>query len=909
MSAPFKVPKKANKEVKAKPVVRGINRSLTRPSTSQEVASRSLRDFRASGAAVRRASTSAENYTLASVFYEDDAAQKFEGDMRSSLRDDHMRYLTSLPNAHGAVHGASRNSKAAPLPAPAEDITPTTKAEYSSFLANQEQLLRGRPVSPVNTSMAGSFRQLPVRHLAWNSASGGVAEFNPFPMKPPKEKTIGDSSLHQIGYAPGFAAVILAQEKEELAAKSALQPIEIYAPRPAPKASRKASRPSNGGSIELCGGGIAAPPPVGNVNNARQNEEKREQTVGSRSLSPTRAAKSKKGLNRPGSAATLAAAAAKREMDLKKEEQQKIIERAAALAKEQQDMDKERERQEKLMDRAANKEEKERERLERTSATTSAPPGDRQSVGAMTRPPSGKATRPQTPYHTRAITKGIVDTGGRKKLARPQTASASKTVAARIPRPQTGYHGQSRSSSVTATSTEDGGLGLQDLRAATQKPYNRSKSAGVRRSVTEYYGFSTVPRPASRNSRKGSYNSEEDGFSSLKMFQDEIYNAHALKAPKVKKPTDIIYRLPRDVLLHVHRYLDVVCTVRCARVNKWWWSALAEPASWKQVSFKNVTEVFNDFGMNRLSRKWSLLERLDLSSCGLLTAPSFVTLAQACPNLINLNLSKTQIDDDCIREICMMCARLRTIDLSFCEKGTDEGVKWVANSYGNQLVLLNLTRCKMLTDRSLHFIGAACGGLRELNLTWCRSITDQGLESLAKCQLQTLNLRYCTKLTDKGIEALCKGSALQARLETLSLDHCSAITDKSVFCITSSLVALAWLSLLYCKLVTDKSLDHFQNAKCTNLKRLNLDYCDGISVESLRHLLTYKDPSGCNGAQTLDMSGDWVDQPDQPEDPGGCPFALTLLSSKTCPHFQERAAHCNIQAECAKDTISRHERQ
>jgi hypothetical protein len=103
-----------------------------------------------------------------------------------------------------------------------------------------------------------------------------------------------------------------------------------------------------------------------------------------------------------------------------------------------------------------------------------------------------------------------------------------------------------------------------------------------------------------------------------------------------------------------------------------------------------------------------------------------------------------------------------SLDLSFCDGITDEGIKILGNLHA-----LNLFGCYEITDEGIKYLG----NLHTLNLRWCNKITDEGIKHLGN--LHTLNLRHCYKITDKGIKML-------GNIHTLNLTYCDLITDEGI---------------------------------------------------------------------------------------------------------------------------------
>jgi Leucine-rich repeat (LRR) protein len=164
-----------------------------------------------------------------------------------------------------------------------------------------------------------------------------------------------------------------------------------------------------------------------------------------------------------------------------------------------------------------------------------------------------------------------------------------------------------------------------------------------------------------------------------------------------------------------------------------------------------------------------------------------------------------------------------------------------ANSkyYGNCSTALSkhrkFVKCKYVTvtDQELSLMINICSNLHTLDLSYCDKITDVGLKELAKLtNLHTLDLSYCDEITDVGVKELAK----LTNLHTLDLSYCDKITDVGVREL-AKLTNLHTLDLHQCNKITDFGLKEL--AKLTNLHTLDLSYCDKITDVGVRELTKF----------------------------------------------------------------------
>ncbi|KAJ3413222.1 hypothetical protein HDV05_008282 [Chytridiales sp. JEL 0842] len=175
-----------------------------------------------------------------------------------------------------------------------------------------------------------------------------------------------------------------------------------------------------------------------------------------------------------------------------------------------------------------------------------------------------------------------------------------------------------------------------------------------------------------------------------------------------------------------------------------------------------------------------LLESINLYSCTLITDDSLTCLAQNCPNLVSLVISKCPITDLGAASLGKYCGKLHTLYMSFLvqvrsgtkttemESGlsgtwvTDEGVRRILEGC-KQLKLLDLSRCEALTDAAF---------LAPVQNADSMQI-DNETEEEEKLALQVLMVRICPRLTFEGLKRLVGRCP---RLQNLDVVGCSSLT-------------------------------------------------------------------------------------------------------------------------------------
>ncbi|XP_004918731.1 F-box/LRR-repeat protein 20 isoform X1 [Xenopus tropicalis] len=350
-------------------------------------------------------------------------------------------------------------------------------------------------------------------------------------------------------------------------------------------------------------------------------------------------------------------------------------------------------------------------------------------------------------------------------------------------------------------------------------------------------------------------------------------------------------KLPKELLLRIFSFLDVVTLCRCAQVSRAWNVLALDGSNWQRIDLfdfqrdiegrvvENISkrcggflrklslrgclgvgdnalrtfaqncrniEVLNLNGCTKitdatstsLSKFCSKLRQLDLASCTSITNLSLKAISEGCPQLEQLNISWCdQISKDGIQALVKGCGGLRLLSLKGCTQLEDEALKFIG-SHCPELVTLNLQACsQQITDDGLITICRGCHKLQSLCASGCSNITDSILNALGQnCpRLRILEVARCSQLTDLGFTTLAKNCH---ELEKMDLEECVQITDSTLIQLSIHCPRLQVLSLSHCELITDDGIRHLGNGACAHdrLEVIELDNCPLITDASLEHL-------------------------------------------------------------------------
>uniref|UniRef100_A0A8C2EFR0 F-box/LRR-repeat protein 20 n=1 Tax=Cyprinus carpio TaxID=7962 RepID=A0A8C2EFR0_CYPCA len=304
-------------------------------------------------------------------------------------------------------------------------------------------------------------------------------------------------------------------------------------------------------------------------------------------------------------------------------------------------------------------------------------------------------------------------------------------------------------------------------------------------------------------------------------------------------------KLPKELLLRIFSFLDVVTLCRCAQVSKAWNVLALDGSNWQKIDLFNFqTDIEGRVVENISKRCGGFLRQLSLRGCLSVGDASMKTFAQNCRNIEHLNLNGcTKITDSTCVSLSKFCSKLRHLDLTSCVSITNHALKALSEGC-RMLENLNLSWCDQITSDGIEALSRGCTSVKALFLRGCTQLDDTALKHLQKhCpELMIINMQSCTQITDDGFVSLCRGCH---KLQMVCVSGCSNITDASLTVTDNTLVQLSIhcprlqaLSLSHCELITDDGIRHLSSSVCgqDRLQVVELDNCPLITDITLEHL-------------------------------------------------------------------------
>ncbi|KAJ7180269.1 hypothetical protein C8R43DRAFT_972447 [Mycena crocata] len=276
-----------------------------------------------------------------------------------------------------------------------------------------------------------------------------------------------------------------------------------------------------------------------------------------------------------------------------------------------------------------------------------------------------------------------------------------------------------------------------------------------------------------------------------------------------------------------------------------------------------------DVGVLELAAKSLPLQWIQLNGVVGLTDPSITALAMSSNALLELELCDLPLLSALsVRDIFTFSRKLRTLRLARCPLLSDKAFPAVSVSRSSTPVSYPSGYEKPLPPRPTTWLDELpplilrhkADNLRILDLSFINGLTDAAIEGIVNHapKIQHLQLSGCKQLTDRSLESICK---LGDRLDVLMLAHVANITDRGVVKLACACTNLRCVDVGFCVKLSDMSvmclaelrgirrLSLVRVPKLTDiglfalaehaldLERLNLSYCDRLTLEATHLLL------------------------------------------------------------------------
>jgi len=149
------------------------------------------------------------------------------------------------------------------------------------------------------------------------------------------------------------------------------------------------------------------------------------------------------------------------------------------------------------------------------------------------------------------------------------------------------------------------------------------------------------------------------------------------------------------------------------------------------LEFLDLSYVRNvgDAAIMALGTHCKQMKAIYLLKCDPVSNESMCVLAENCPSLEKLDISRTSVTDIGLSTIAINCPKLSMLDISHLTNITDNSMLLVA-CHLLALECLRLSWCESITDDSMLMVFHNCARLQELYAVDAHSVTDLSLNYL-----------------------------------------------------------------------------------------------------------------------------------------------------------------------------------
>ena len=140
--------------------------------------------------------------------------------------------------------------------------------------------------------------------------------------------------------------------------------------------------------------------------------------------------------------------------------------------------------------------------------------------------------------------------------------------------------------------------------------------------------------------------------------------------------------------------------------------------------------------------------------------PGLIDKTSRLKYLKNLSLAGCDITDIALRYVSQHLPYLETLDLSSCGRVTDAGVAQLSAPPAqsvNNLISLNLSNCKLLTEISLDHL-SRCKALKRLDLRHTTQVSTQSVIKFAAKSIHNLHVTDVKLVEEKKIKSEIRGT-------------------------------------------------------------------------------------------------------------------------------------------------------
>lgn len=235
-----------------------------------------------------------------------------------------------------------------------------------------------------------------------------------------------------------------------------------------------------------------------------------------------------------------------------------------------------------------------------------------------------------------------------------------------------------------------------------------------------------------------------------------------------------------------------------------------------------------------------------------------IVLQELCivqPDLVKLNMTDCRnISDVGMWAIARHLVKIKELVLAGCHQITSVGLRSISLRCSN-ITVLDFSNCHLLDDIALSVIATGAWHIEELYLRGCVGVTDTGVGKFAKAseRLRILDLNGCSNVGEFGDRALKEIGTFCTMLTHLDFSGCKRVEDQGIRAVALGCTNLKQLCVSGCELLTNASIialckqsRYLETLFLSGYKQLtdgDLEFLNGCAFQKN---ITSLDLNGCN---------------------------------------------------------------
>jgi F-box/leucine-rich repeat protein 2/20 len=229
---------------------------------------------------------------------------------------------------------------------------------------------------------------------------------------------------------------------------------------------------------------------------------------------------------------------------------------------------------------------------------------------------------------------------------------------------------------------------------------------------------------------------------------------------KPKAKVDYWSQMPDEIKMATLAYLEPMDIIRCTAVSKAWQKMCMDGQLW--MSF-DATEFYRRMPAECLTKILSnagpFVRDLNLRGCvQLQVGCRAAALADACHNVRRINLEGCQADRHSINYLLQQNTQLVRLNLSGLKGVTNSTCRTIA-AHCPQLAYVNVNWCYNMDARGVRKIIDGCPQLKDLRVNECRGLVDKEIMNrlFETNRLERLFIHGCSDIRDEHLKVLFEG--------------------------------------------------------------------------------------------------------------------------------------------------------